>query len=250
MTDDELHQEIIEIKGKLAEMHNDIKRLIERSDHQHVNSLLSYFHDYFSNAIMGYVIEDIETDLERNLVQQCSMKDVCKSNFTEFLKNNASLIIRQEVDEEALSKHQSELEEIRKNAQSDTCDICLSEVTELFKKQVRLMRSLHIYNTEMQREKSILEIPEEFLVKEVLNPLSNKHRFQIFKAVAIEPKTFSELSELTGLRGGNLLSHIRKLLQNGIILQRHEKGDYMITEKGYKILKGLNKMHSMLKSHI
>lgn len=201
------------------------------------------------NPIMVYVIDDIETDLEKNLVQQCSMKDACKSNFTEFLKNNASLLIRQEVDENALSKHQSELEEIRKNAQSDTCDICLSEVTELFKKQVRLMRSLHIYNTEMQREKSPLEIPEA-LVKEVLNPLSNKHRFQIFKAVAIEPKTFSELSELIGLRGGNLLFHIRKLLQNGIILQRHEKGDYMITEKGYKILKGLNKMYSMLKSHV
>ncbi|MCZ7398954.1 MAG: winged helix-turn-helix domain-containing protein, partial [Candidatus Methanoperedens sp.] len=65
-------------------------------------------------------------------------------------------------------------------------------------------------------------------------------RLQILKAVSIEAKTFSAFSELTGLRGGNLLFHLQKLLDTGLILQRHERGDYMITEKGYKVLKGIS----------
>jgi predicted transcriptional regulator len=54
--------------------------------------------------------------------------------------------------------------------------------------------------------------------------------------MASETRTFSTLSELTGLRGGNLLFHIQKLLETDLILQRHERGDYMITKKGFNLL--------------
>jgi predicted transcriptional regulator len=81
----------------------------------------------------------------------------------------------------------------------------------------------------------------------MLEPLSNRQRLQILKATAVETKTFSELSELTGLRGGNLLFHLQKLLDSGMILQRHERGDYMITEKGFRLLNSLAEAYVMLK---
>jgi predicted transcriptional regulator len=56
------------------------------------------------------------------------------------------------------------------------------------------------------------------------------------KSMANNSKTFSTLSEITGLRGGNLLYHIQKLVDSGLIIQRHDRGDYMITEKGYKTM--------------
>jgi predicted transcriptional regulator len=59
-------------------------------------------------------------------------------------------------------------------------------------------------------------------------------------------KSFSAFSELTSLRGGNLLFHLQKLLDNGLILQMHERGDYMITDKGLKILEGLQEIYSSL----
>ena len=77
------------------------------------------------------------------------------------------------------------------------------------------------------------------MVKSVLEPLSNKQRLQILKSMASETRTFSALSEITGLRGGNLLFHIQKLLETDLILQRHERGDYMITQKGFNLLKML-----------
>jgi predicted transcriptional regulator len=58
----------------------------------------------------------------------------------------------------------------------------------------------------------------------------------MLKALSIETMTFSALSGLMGLRGGNLLFHLQKLQESGMIIQRHERGDYMITEKGFTAL--------------
>ena len=74
------------------------------------------------------------------------------------------------------------------------------------------------------------------MVKSILEPLSNKQRLQILKSLASDTRTFSTLSQRTGLKGGNLLFHIQKLVECNLILQRHERGDYMITEKGFNLL--------------
>jgi len=85
-------------------------------------------------------------------------------------------------------------------------------------------------------------------MSEILEPVSNNHRLEILKAVSFEMKSFSAFSELTSLRGGNLLFHLQKLLDNGLILQMHERGDYMITDKGLKILQGLQEIYSSLQN--
>ena len=79
-------------------------------------------------------------------------------------------------------------------------------------------------------------------MSEILDPISNKQRLEILKAVAFEPKSFSAFSKLTGLIAGNLLFHLQKLMDCELILQQHDRGDYMITEKGFKILQSLNEM--------
>ncbi len=241
------YREILEIKEKLYEIHNDMKRFMERSNQQHLDHVLSGSRTNFANAIIGHVIDDIEGDLESNMVKKCKMRETCKSNFTGFLQKNASLIKHDKVHEDVILKNQSELNDMRNNASSKQCEKCFSQVQNLFGEQISLMRSLRIYNANGAKEQEISPIPEEFIV-DVFEPLSNKQRLQILKAIAIETKTFSALSDLTGLRGGNLLFHVQKLLDSGMILQRHERGDYMITDKGFKILKGVIDMYSMLKS--
>lgn len=241
------YRDILEIKEKLYEIHNDMKRFMERSSQQHLDYVLSGSRTNFTNAIIGHVIDDIEGGLESNMVKKCEMRETCKSSFTGFLQKNASLIKHDEVNEDVILKNQSELNGMRNNAPSKQCEKCFSQVQNLFGKQINLMRSLRIYNANGEKKEEISTVPEEFMV-DILEPLSNKQRMQILKAIAIETKTFSALSELTGLRGGNLLFHLQKLLDSGMILQRHERGDYMITDKGFKILKGVSDMYSMLKS--
>ena len=241
------YKEILEIKEKLYEIHNDMKRFMEQSNQQHIKYILSGSRTNFTNAIIGHVIDDIEGGLEDNMVKKCDMRETCKSNFTGFLQKNASLIKSDEVHEDVILKNQSELNDMKNNATSKQCEKCFSQVQNLFGKEISLMRSLRIYNSNEEMKQEIAPIPEEF-VAGVFEPLSNKQRLQILKAIVIETKTFSALSELTGLRGGNLLFHLQKLLDCGMILQRHERGDYMITDKGFKVLRSIGDMYSVLNS--
>lgn len=238
--------EISELKSKLDLMHRDIKRMMENSNKEYLDLMLKNLKKDFLNCITGHVSEDIETSLERGMVEKCQMRDTCKSKFTELLEKNADIIKQDGVPETQVTESRGELENLRAEAPFDKCDVCFSEVTDIFEKQLKLMRSLHIYNGPEEKKIDISDISEDSLVREVFEPLSNRQRLQIMKAVAVETKTFTALSQLTGLRGGNLLFHIQKLLDSNMIIQRHERGDYMITEKGYQVLKVISQLGGVL----
>jgi predicted transcriptional regulator len=91
-----------------------------------------------------------------------------------------------------------------------------------------------------------MDIPDKIVVNDLLEPVANIQRFQIVKSLMTGTRTFSEISQLTGLRGGNLLFHIRKLTESGMILQRHERGDYIITDKGYKTMAAIGDLYREL----
>jgi hypothetical protein len=226
----------VDIDAKLESIHQDIKRLMERSNKEYLELMLANLKKDFLNSITSYVSNDRENCLERGMVDPCEMRETCKSRFTNFLANNENLIKQDNVPEDVINEKRTELSEIRKGAPFEKCDICFSEVNNLFDKQLDLISSLQIYSTNKEKRIEISAIPEEHIVKNVLEPLSNKQRLQILKSMATETRTFSVLSEITGLRGGNLLFHIQKLLETDLILQRHERGDYMITKKGFNLL--------------
>ena len=45
-----------------------------------------------------------------------------------------------------------------------------------------------------------------------------------------------DLGKLTGLRGGNLLFHLEKLISAGMILQKGERKEYVLTARGHDLL--------------
>lgn len=228
--------EIYDTKAKLEAIHQDIKRLIEKSNQEYLDIMLNNMKDDIIDSITTYITDDIEGTLEGNMVNPCNMRETCKSRFTKFLGDNAELIKETNVTKEAIEKKKQELNKIKETAPYDRCEACFSEVGSLFDKQLNLIGSMEIYNNSEENKTELASIPEETMVKTVLEPISNKQRLQILKSMAAETKTFTALSELTGLRGGNLLFHIQKLLENSLIIQRHERGDYMITKKGYNLL--------------
>jgi predicted transcriptional regulator len=105
---------------------------------------------------------------------------------------------------------------------------------------------MRIYVDNNEKKSEISDIKIDYIMNEILEPVSNTHRLEILRAVAFEAKSFSAFSELTNLRGGNLLFHLQKLLDSGLILQMHERGDYVITDKGIRILQGLQDVYSSL----
>jgi predicted transcriptional regulator len=105
------------------------------------------------------------------------------------------------------------------------------------------MQSLQIY--EKEDTDKLEELPEE-IVETICEPMANRQRLSILRAVTGGPRGFSELSRITGLRGGNLLFHLQKLLDSEMIMQHSERGDYNITKKGYYTLEGLHRIHTKL----
>ncbi|MFA0833611.1 MAG: helix-turn-helix domain-containing protein [Methanobacterium formicicum] len=232
--------------AKLEAIHRDIKRLMERSNQEYLNLMMTNIRKDFLASLTAYIDGDIEKGLENGMVNPCPMRDTCKSIFTDFLEDNSKNIRHGNISNEVITGKRNELSKIRKKASFDDCDICFKEVDSLFEKQLKLIGSLQIYNSNDEIKTEISAINEEEIVKSVLEPLSNKLRLQILKSMASETHSFSALSELTGLRGGNLLFHIQKLLESDLIIQRHERGDYMITKKGFNLISLLSDFQQCL----
>lgn len=242
----DLQDEVKAIRSKLEDMHDDMKRFMERSNQQHLESILNDCRNDFSGIIFGYAKGEIENGLESNMVKECHMKETCKALFSDLLENNLGYIGGSKVSEESINHTRSKMDQMRQKAPHEQCRKCFSEAARLFDKQIDLMRSLKVYQDSDATKVSMKELSEEDIVSKVLEPLSNKQRLQMLKALSAETKTFSSLSALTNLRGGNLLFHLQKLLDSRMILQRHERGDYMITEKGFRVLRGITELYSDL----
>ena len=238
--------EIKAIREKLSEMHSDIKKVMEYSNRLRFETALESSRQECSHALLNHLFEDIETGLGRNMVKKCPEKKNCTSAFTALLQHNAGLIKKNKVDEAQISDNRKKLDELRCGAPYSKCEQCFSEVSSLFIKQINLMRSMRIYEDNQGQKPDISALKIGVVMSEILEPVSNNQRLEILRAVAFEPKSFSAFSKLTGLVGGNLLFHLQKLIESELILQQHERGDYMITEKGFKILKGLNEMYFSL----
>ncbi len=226
--------EIQAIREKLCDMHSDIKKVMEYSNRLRFETAMECSRQEYSNAILSHLYEDINSGLERNMVKKCPEKENCRSSFTALLQKNAGLVKQGKVDDTLLSGNREKLEELRCGAPYSKCEQCFSEVSSLFTKQVNLMRSMRIYAGNQEQKPDISALETGALIRDVLEPVSNPQRLEILRAVAFETKSFSAFSEITGLRGGNLLFHLQKLMDSGLILQQHERGDYMITEKGSK----------------
>ncbi len=238
--------EIRELKTEITGLRTDLKRFIERANQQHVDAVLGDLKKEYSGVIADHQVGTAKADLSARMIGDCGMRESCFALFMEFLDNSARHIRDGEVTDELIQSYRKQMKTLRKKGPFDHCDTCFSEVGRLFEKQVALMKTLGIYRKSPGTAGTVAEIPDESVVKDLLEPVANAQRFQILKALATGTRTFSDISQLTGLRGGNLLFHIRKLTDSGMILQRHDRGDYIITDKGFKTMTAISELHRLL----
>ncbi len=239
-------EELHSIKEEVTTLRHEFSRFLQRENQQHIEGMIGEMKRNFMRPMVDYLCEDVSERMHNWMTMDCRMRDFCETAFRELLQETAGLVGRSKIEAETIKLYRDRLEELKKEAKTSSCGKCFSEATNLFEKQVKLMRSLQIYEAreEGDRKVDISEIEPEKLVSEVCEPVANRQRLLMLKALSGGSKTFSELSKLTGLRGGNLLFHLQKLLETGMILQRNERGDYIITRKGYSTLQGLSRIYS------
>lgn len=239
-------EELHSIKEEVTSLRSEFSRFLQRANQQHIEDILEEMRRSFMRPMVDYLCEDASDRMSNQMTRDCGMREFCETAFKDLLQETAGLVGKGRVDAETVKIYRDRIEKLKKEAKKPQCSRCFSEASNLFEKQVKLMRSLQIYeDREEKDEKSdISAIEPDRIVAEVCEPIANKQRLLMLKALSGESKTFSELSKLTGLRGGNLLFHLQKLLDTGMVLQRSERGDYIITRKGYSTLQGLSRIYS------
>jgi DNA-binding transcriptional ArsR family regulator len=235
--------EIRDLKTEITGLRTDLKRFIERANQQHIDDVLGDLKENYAGLFTEHQVKNASSDLSERMVAGCRMREKCYEVFMEFLTSTSQHIKDGQVSDELIRSCREQMKAMRKNGPFDRCDTCFTEVHRLFEKQVDLMQSLGIYKKAGDMAGEPATPADDSVVKEILEPMANIQRFQILKALMVQTRTFSDITQMTGLRGGNLLFHIKKLTESGLILQRHERGDYIITDKGYKTMTALSELY-------
>jgi DNA-binding transcriptional ArsR family regulator len=126
------------------------------------------------------------------------------------------------------------MEQITHKAQGTNCECCHRDFQKRLRSEKRALQTIVLVEKPPEHG---FEPDVEQLVANVLEPLANPARLRILFATSAGKKGFSRLSQLTGLKGGHLIFHLRKLLDAGFIVQEDNKGDYLITQRGLDVAK-------------
>jgi DNA-binding transcriptional ArsR family regulator len=244
--DEKQQNHLLDIKEEITSLHREFNRFVEHSNQQQLRFLIIQMEQKFVREMMDYVTEDTNRRLESSMNPDCKMKKVCETEVQNLLADVARLPDTNSLNDETIQTYQDKFNGLKEIASTEDCDKCMAEATSIFEREIKLIRSLGVYEKTDTNE-NISDLPEEDAVKQICEPLANKQRVRILKALAKETKSFSQLSNLTKIRGGNLLFHLQKLLDTDMILQHNERGDYMITAKGYSALTNLSQIYSKLK---
>jgi predicted transcriptional regulator len=238
--------EIRELKTEITGLRTDLKRFIDRANQQHIEEVLGDLKKNYAGLFSDHQVDTAKADLAAHMVSDCKMREKCYEVFMDFLQNTSQHIKEGQVSVDIIRSYREQMKAMRSKGPFERCDTCFTEVHRLFEKQIDLMQSLGICKKPVDHSGGPAEIGHDSVVKDLLEPVANIQRFQILKSLMTQTRTFSDLAQMTGLRGGNLLFHVRKLTDSGLILQRHERGDYVITDKGYKTMTAIADLHRLL----
>lgn len=226
--------EITLLRSEINDLRSEIGRCLENTDTKRSSAALQNFRKSCADTIiMGEVLQ-AKSDLE-SAAKACPMKEKCvpllSKNLTTLLEN----LRLERITAEDVAKIRREHEETIKLCKQKKCAACVDETNRLFDSEVKLLKTAGVY-TEGRVEEKIHELSDEGVATWIGEPLANIVRVKIMKSLASEPKSFADLVKLTGLRGGNLLFHLEKLTTSGMIQQKGERKDYVITSRGFELL--------------
>jgi DNA-binding HxlR family transcriptional regulator len=117
------------------------------------------------------------------------------------------------------------------------CVRCIENEERLMQSNMQLLSQLRLIETPAvslsQNTATVNSLDAEKANKLIVSPISNKVRIQILQSIYRGENRFNDLSRATGLEGGQLLYHIKKL-KEADYMDQFESKDYVLTPKGIK----------------
>ncbi len=225
MNEIEFLHELDEIKKEIEKLRKlvtiDLIRVIEKSIEDKLESIVLSILSTLGNEI-----------LQDKMPKECERYDRCLNNLANFLDGalNKGLKVKD------IAGHYKDMRmallSLKRNALYERCKNCFSETATLLKNQEK---ALTLFRDTLKgyilAEINSRQINAEKMM-ERLEPVSNPIRLKILLELYNSPCRFTQLSKITGLYGGNLRFHIKKLIKAGLIIQERKGGEYMLSERG------------------
>jgi DNA-binding transcriptional ArsR family regulator/DNA-binding FrmR family transcriptional regulator len=228
---DELH----EIRTEIAALRSDLNRYTEQVHHQQAISLLSDFRNNCADAIVSGYREN-GCDAIGKEAGDCSMWKNCRPVFGALFGETLANIQSGELSPDDIEAIRGKMTAMKSQAVNERCASCFSEAENQLNQQLGMLEAIGVCRKEPDTDVAVGSLPEKEAAALFSDALGSPVRIQVLKALYHDGKTFTDLSKLTGIRGGNLLFHLEKLQKCGMILQRAERGEYRISYRGYELL--------------
>jgi len=225
MKDSDVLNELDEIKKEIEKLRKlvtvDLIRVIEKSIEDRLESIVLSILSTMGNEV-----------LQNKMPKECERYERCLINLTNFLDG----ALNEGLKAKDIAKHYEDvrvaLSTLKRNALYERCQDCFSETATLLKNQEKaLMLFRDTLRGYILADINSKQIDAEKMM-EKLEPVSNPVRLKILLELYNSPCRFTQLSKVTGLYGGNLRFHIKKLIKAGLIVQKRKGGEYMLSERG------------------
>lgn len=230
ITADELH----ELRIEIAALRSDMNRYAKQVPRLQGAALLTEFRNNCADAIAnGY--RETGCDAIGKEARDCPLWEKCRPTFEWLFQAVLEKIRSGEFTPEEIATIRTKLAAMKAHAPFDRCESCFAESEKQLSQQLRLLEAIGVYRKEPDTGAAVRALPEDEAAALFSDALANPIRIQVIKALYDDGKTFTDLSKMTGLRGGNLLFHLDKLIKSGIIQQKGDRGEYRITYRGYEL---------------
>jgi len=226
----------MEIKGLRADM-NRVEETVLKERLRAVEDTLSQNHLL---VYAGQRSQSLNQDIAILLKKDCQNRDKCLKHYKNTIEEN-SQVIKQSGPKAALADLEDRIAEnelMVEKTKGQQCGNCFSNFDKKLKREKRAYQEIVLVkdiNNDTKVNSESLDI--SFLLQNLFEPLGNDSRLKILAIVYEGKKSFSELSKIVDLKAGHLAFHLKKLVNAKLIAQEASKGDYIITQKGFALVK-------------
>jgi len=226
--------ELRELKNEISALRSDLNRYTGQAPRLQETPLLAEFRNSCADAIAaGY--RESGCDAIGKGAADCPLWEKCRPTFGSIFEGILQSIRSGGLSQEDTAAIRTRLAAMKAHAPFDRCAACFTESENQLSQQLRLLEAIGAYREEPDTGAAVCSLPEDEAATLFSDALGSPVRLQVLKACYADGKTFTDLSKLTGLRGGNLLFHLDKLIKSGIIQQKGDRGEYRITYRGYEL---------------
>lgn len=217
---------------EMSELRSDLKKYTEQVYNLQASTLFAEFRKNCAEVMMK-AYRDTGCDAIGRESSDCQNWDRCSNVFGALFDSILTTLNSGELRPEDIKTVREKAYLLRSHSSSDRCEACHAEVKKQLDKQIGMLQSIGVYKETGDISEMIHSLSDEDTASLFNDALSSPVRVQILKSLYHEGKSFTELSNLTGLRGGNLLFHLDKLQKSGVI---YKEGEYQMSYRGYEVL--------------